>query len=77
MKKVPPYTLSVLRVPRQLKMSNLDCWGQGESIDTHIVGVCDKGDKKPLHTLSVSSQLITLNLDCCGAKEHIQYLIHI
>ena len=23
----------------QLKMSNLGCWGPGESIDTHIVGV--------------------------------------
>ena len=45
MKKVPPYTLSVLRVPRQLKMSNLDCWGQGESIDTNIVGAWNKKGK--------------------------------
>ena len=81
MKKVTSYTLSVLRVPRQLKMSNLDCWGQGESIDTHIVGVCDKGDKDlcipSVSQFRVSSQLIMVNLDCCGAKELIHYLIHL
>ena len=41
--KVPLHTLSVLGVPSQPKMSNLDCWGQGESKDTHMVGVVLKG----------------------------------
>ena len=48
MTKWPPGTLgvlSVLGVPSQLKMSNLDCWGPGESIDTHIAGVWNKNDK--------------------------------
>ena len=48
--KVPLHTLSVLGVPSQPKMSNLDCWGQGESKDTHMVGVCVKGDSDLLHT---------------------------
>ena len=29
----------------ELKMSNLGCWGTGESVDTHIVGVWNKKDK--------------------------------
>ena len=40
--KRPFGTLGDLRVPSQLKMSNLDCWGPEESKDTHIVGVGDK-----------------------------------
>ena len=45
MAKGPPGTLgdlSVLGVQSQLKMSNLGCWGPGESVDTHIVGFCNK-----------------------------------
>ena len=34
--------LSVLGVPSQLKMYNLDCWGPGESLDTNIVEVGEK-----------------------------------
>ena len=37
--------LSVLEVPSQLKMLNLDCWGPGESIDTHIVERWEKVEK--------------------------------
>ena len=29
----------------QVKLPNLDCWGPGESIDTHIVGVWNKKGK--------------------------------
>ena len=42
--KWPPQTLgvlSVLGVQSQLKMSNPDCWWQGESIDTHNTGICE------------------------------------
>ena len=28
-------------------MPNLNCWGPGESVDTHIVGVWNKKDKVP------------------------------
>ena len=31
-----------------------DCWGSGESIDNHIIRVCDKNEKKDLHTPSMS-----------------------
>ena len=37
--------LSVQVVLSQLKMSNLGCWGPGESVDTHIVGVWNEKDK--------------------------------
>ena len=43
--KGPPHTLgdlSGLGVPSELKRSNLVCWVPGESIDTHIVGFCEK-----------------------------------
>ena len=45
----------VLGVPSQLKTLNLDCLAPGKSMDTHIVGVCDKDHKGPLHTLDVLS----------------------
>ena len=37
--------LSVLGVPSQLEMYNLDCWGPRESVDTHIVEVGKKNSK--------------------------------
>ena len=46
--KGPLHTLGVVSVQvvlSQLKMPNLNCWGPGESIDTHIVGVGNKKDK--------------------------------
>ena len=49
--------LSVLGVPSQLNMSNLDCLGPGVSIDTHIVRICKKGQnfefpaKRPMGAL--------------------------
>ena len=46
--KGPPHTLGVVSVQvvlSQLKMPNLNCWGPGESIDTHIVGAGNKKDK--------------------------------
>ena len=41
-----PFVSSVSRmVLSQLKMPNLNCWGPGESIYTHIVGAGNKKDK--------------------------------
>ena len=31
-------------VQSQVKLPNLDCWGPGGSVDTHIVGVGNKKD---------------------------------
>ena len=38
--------ISVLGVLSQLKMSNLDCWGLGEYVDTHF-GVLHKNVSYP------------------------------
>ena len=71
----PQDLLSVLGVPSQLKTLNLDCLAPGKSMDTHIVGVCDKDHKGPLHTLDVLSLQVVLshlkmsNLDCWGPGE--------
>ena len=50
-------------------MPNLNCWGPGESVDTHIVGIWNK--KSDLGVISVQvvlSQLKMANLDfwCSG-----------
>ena len=34
----------IISVLGQLKVANPDCWGQGESVDTHIVGVWGEKD---------------------------------
>ena len=44
MVKRPQDLLSVLGVPSQLKMLNLDCLAPGKSM-AHFVGVCDKDHK--------------------------------
>ena len=47
----------------EMKFSSLknkkypNCWVQGKSINTHIVGVCDKVKKGLLHSLGVLSVL--------------------
>ena len=61
----------------QVKLQNLDCWGPGESIDTHIVGVSNKMAKGPpgtlgdLSVLGVQSQLKMSNLGCWGPGESV------
>ena len=78
--KGPPGTLgdlSVLGVQSQPKMSNHDCWGPGEYVDTHIVGVSNKMAKGPpgtlgdLSVLGVQSQLKMSNLGCWGPGESV------
>ena len=53
-------------------MSNLDCLGPGESVDTHIVGIWNK--KSDLGVISVQvvlSQLKMANLDCWCPGESV------
>ena len=44
----------------QLKMLNPDCWGPGESVDTHIVGFGDKKFRGVFYPLQFSSDCLLL-----------------
>ena len=61
----------------QVKLPNFDCWGPGESIDTHVVGVWNKKGKVTFvyprcpQGPGGPESAQNANLDCFGPGESV------